>query len=1163
MGPSRFLLASLIAALLASPGWAQATPKVSDLDSVFGKDGGVLVPYDELLRLIRGESTAPPPATVKRASTYVLVGAQVKGTADDAVVRCEATVDVDLVGSGGWVLVPVGLDEAALESAEVTRKTKTTKAIVGTVARLAERLPQGQRPRTSTGYGVLLRGLGRRTLRLTFTLPVRRQPGQASFSLTLPGAALSKLDVALPKGSLGPSVGGALASTPGKESLKGFFKANARATVRWTPRTRLAVRTPTAARKALVYAETDTAVRLEEGLLKTTSRVSYRVHQAPVSELRVRLPKGATFLNAKASIRGPRGEINLPLARYPRVVGPDVIVNLRSARQGEFAITLRLEQLLPEGATKLSIPAPQPLGAERSSGRVAVRASKILALEPSTTQGLSKKEATDFPANMLSSLGWSPGQDQPPLVYRYPRQPWSLQVAVRQVKAELEGRLFTLAVVRDEEIGLATTIQTTVRKRPIFSLRLALPEGYQLLEFGDPKQIRDRRIEDTGQGKVLVVHLARPLAPGVSHLTVFGLVRRDAEANEIKLPHLRLLGAVKQSGVIGVGASAHLRLSARAKEGLWALGLADLTKQGFPLGVKQGEELVFGYRHGQGEGLKATFAVEKRQPRVRARTETLVDAREDLVRVESKVRLDVEFAGILSVRIEGPAGLKNVLVFDRGGIAATDVVVKGDTATWTLTLQGKRSGSFVLGYHYAVKLDDFTAGQQKVVTLAPLKVLDCARQTEEIAVKKHENLVLADRSRELVETRDPREVAQGLRRSGVIRAYRVQGWPYRLSLEITKYDFRSPEGILVRHLHQDEVVTDKGGLQAEAIIKLQNRAAQYLRVLMPAGAVVRGLMVNGKKEPWREGEAKDGRPTILIVLGQVTKARQGEPFQVRIRYKAPLAIPGAVGAIEPTALAFPTKEGWVPVARHTRTLYLPEGYAYLSFGVEGTKHFAEQGVWTTLTGWLRALRGQPIRPRQLKRGARATQQAIARLKAMSGQRAGLYEPLEAPHGRTPYLFERLDGGLKVSVQAMAWPLFYLLDLLILLAVVAAGFVLDKKKLVPSPWLFPLVAGAIALTGGAVAGRALEPFFAAAFLGAVGLVAFFLLRGAVRELTERRTERKVERTEREAQVARERAAAAEAEARLQEVSQPEPEPEPVGAGASSPSSASPGGSAEGQ
>jgi len=1146
----RAALPLLLAAALLSPALttsAQARePSRGDLERVFGPDGSVLVSYDELLRLIRGESSdpTPPRRDPPRPNTPTLVGAAFECRVEGSLVRCAGTLDIDLVGGEGWTIVPLGLDEAALTSAEVGGQP----AVVGALAELARRAPAARKPARTSGYGVLLSGKGRRTLRLELTVPYARTAGRASFQLRLPATALNRVTLSLDEGS-GPRARGSLSSQGEERSLTAFYPAAARLDVTWTPRSERAEPTGTVALDPLLYAETDAAVKLEEGVLHTDARISYRVHQAPIRTLRIALPPGATFLSAQG----------VSFARYPQTQkqGERQIVTIELARptRSPFQIDLRCEQLLPEGAKELQISSPEPLGTERNSGRVAVRAARFLRLEPRTQQGLSKLEVSDFPhADLLGRLGWQAkdeGQSgEPPLVFRYPRQPWSLEVVTRQVQAEVSARLFSLGVVRDDEIGLATTAKIEVRERPVFDLSFALPANFALLDIANSERVRDHRVEERGDQRVLVIQMARPLAVGQHSFTLFGSLRRANEAGALaRVEPLRLLGAKKQDGLLGVAAASHLQLSLANKQALWPLSLGDLARGGYVFAAGPNEELAFGFRHGDPAESQAEFNVSQREPRVRVERETLVDFQEDQVRVASTLRFQVDYAGVQQVRLRGPRALKDALVFAREGITGSDVAVEGDEATWTVSLQGKRQGRFTLRCSYKIKLDGFAAGQQKRVTLAPLEILDCARQTEDIALRKHENLVLSESGRALVESRHPRELAESLRQPGTIRAYRVQGWPYQLSLLVTKYDFRAPEGILIRHLHQAEVVEEAGGLQAEAIISVQNRSQQYLRVQLPPGAEMRRLKVDGRAVNWRQGDADPAAPNrrvVLIDLGAVTRSSQGAPFQVRMRYKVPapaFPVPGAFGSLEPLALAFPLdapKAGAeaagapqrVSIARHTRTLYLPQSYAYLSFDVEGTKHFAERGVWSTLTGWLRALRGQPLRPSAQRQGARAAEAAIARLSAMGGRQAGVYEPLDPPRDAKPYLFERLDGGLSLRVTAMAWPLFYLLDFLILAAVIVAGFLVDKKQLLPSAWILPLAVVAVSMTGGAVAGRAFEPFFAAAFLGGVGLIAFFLLRGVVREVTERQAERNAERTEREAQVARARAQAAEAEATLQ-------------------------------
>jgi len=143
---------------------------------------------------------------------------------------------------------------------------------------------------------------------------------------------------------------------------------------------------------------------------------------------------------------------------------------------------------------------------------------------------------------------------------------------------------------------------------------------------------------------------------------------------------------------------------------------------------------------------------------------------------------------------------------------------------------------------------------------------------------------------------------------------------------------------------------------------------------------------------------------------------------------------------------------------------------------------------------------------------------------------------------TPKLFEKLDNPTHLNVSYSSWSLFYILDVLVLIAVVAGGVLLDSRKLL-SPLVYVPAVGGLMLLGAIFGGTAYDPFFASGFVGSLGLGAFFLGRAAWRELTVNRHARRLEELNEEAQVARARAQAAEAEARLRGEA-----PAPVGAAA---------------
>ena len=1144
-------LLGLLLAVSAAPALAQdrGQPRrertvyvpIEKFDQVFDKEkGGVFVPYHELLELLKKAGQQPvTPATPDDPAPpadYVLVGAQLKGTAGERVVQFEATFDVEVLQKDEWVVVPIGLGEAALED---VRTAAGQRAVVGPLSTLLQEVAR-RRPankpaaQPGPGYGIVVKGAGRLQTTARFAVPIQSKPGESSFALSLPSAALTNFEVALPQSGLRVRVDNALAteeSSLQKEDqtrVRAYFGAASQARVTWNPRPK---EIEGEKRDPLLFAETETSLYLDEGVLQTTTRIRYRILQAPCGEFKLSVPKGYTLLSVS-------GE-NMSQDPVPEdgAEAQTITVRLHDKAKDAYELTVRLEKILGEGAQDLAFPRVVTLGTERESGVLAARSSRFLTLEPAQLKGVSQVDASGIPASLAQDLKYARGEERPPLVFRYLRQPWSIQLKSAAIEPEVDGKVMTLAMLRDGEVGLASTVLYTIRKRGIFGVRVKVPQGAQIVDCQPQGLIKDWRV----QGEVLQVDFNGQVQPGDFALTILGSLNRRADQVEgaLELPRFALLDVKKETGVLALGSARHLQLSKTETGGLIPEAVADLPGLGFPHGARSAEEeLVFAFRYLKPEAVKANFSVKKREPKVTARAEVLVDAQEDLVRVETRMIWTVEYAGIEQVKLRVPLALasEEQLKIEGEGIkdkSSAPEQQEGEPkhAIWTVSLQGKRMGEIPLVFRYDIKLDDLAPGQKREVTLHELQALGVFTETGDVGLKKHENLVITV-APTMMERRDKRELPEALRRQGPIQAYRYVSHPHQLVLSLIKYDFKAPLGILINHLHLDEVVGKDGKVQVEAWLSLQNNAEQFLKVELPEDADFVGLMVDGKAEEWSQGPREAGKPQqVLIHLGEITKVRREEPFQVRLRYDLPgagaLSGSGALATIVP---GFPLSEGQqVPVARLTRDLYLPPDLSYLEFDTDATKHFEEQSLWEEL----KQLLGVPTGRERVRAydGAQAAENAVQTVKTMVSQQdpGSQYRPLELP-GLRPYLFEKLDAPTRLSVRYMSWPVFYLLDVLVLVAIVAAGVLLDARKLVPAVAYVP-VAAALMLLGATFGGKALEPFAASGFVGALGLGGFFLLRGVWRELTVLRHERRVAELAQEAQVAKARAQAAEAEARL--------------------------------
>jgi hypothetical protein len=168
--------------------------------------------------------------------------------------------------------------------------------------------------------------------------------------------------------------------------------------------------------------------------------------------------------------------------------------------------------------------------------------------------------------------------------------------------------------------------------------------------------------------------------------------------------------------------------------------------------------------------------------------------------------------------------------------------------------------------------------------------------------------------------------------------------------------------------------------------------------------------------------------------------------------------------------------------------------------------------------------------------------AIATTESMISQAIDSTQQYPALERRNvvPKLFSKLDGRARLKVAFVRWPLFYVLDIAALVAVVAMGVALERRGKVRAVAYAPIAAGAMLLLA-AFGGASLEPFFESGLIGAVGLGAFWLCRATWRELTVERHRRRLEVLAAEAQVAKARAAALEAE---EHGTRPTPPPAPT-------------------
>ncbi|HZU99861.1 MAG TPA: hypothetical protein VFF73_24320, partial [Planctomycetota bacterium] len=850
----------------------------SKLDEIFDEKGGVFLPASELKKLIERldaltqntqiQATEPSPP-----APYVHVSSRYKGSADENVARFEGTFEFEVLEKKKWVEIPLGIGkDVSLEEA----KTQDGKrAIV--------------RQAADGSFTLLAQGAGPLTVTAKFTAAIKKdRPGQRSIELRLARAALSNFDIDLPEQGLRVDVSPSLGTSPSTDAAGNKTHVTAYlgtgdgpVAVTWYPKPK----DIDSNLKPRVVSDLWTALRLDEGVAKAIVRANYTVEQASTDTFRILVPAGWKVLEpVSAGMREHEFE------EASHVLRVSYHERVKAAK-----LEFHLERPCDD-AGKFEFPIVKTLDAERETGVLAAATSSFLKLEASKVTGLSQIDPSEIPPLLVADMKKEEG-DRPPLGFRYLKNDYRLELQTSKVEPEVEGKVFALATVKDEEISYFATINYEIKKRGIFGVKIKLPAGFTNVDCGDEQTVksavpRDALPSEKWDGQILDVEFARQARPGPFSLRLTGSIPRK-DATKLGLPVLALDGVTKETGVLAVAAQKHLRATTAAQpSGLVPVAVNELPGLGFPYGTQENEELVFGWRYGK-PGAQAALEIAKREPKVTASCEQVANADLDRINVDGDIRFKVEFAGIDHVRLRVPRELNTETAFK---ITAEQPIKekkftaqeKEQTGIWDVELQAKREGTFKLHFHYEIKLADMSAGVPRDVALHEVEVLDCARESGDIALLKHENLVISDGKTDGLETRHPtRELPETLAKLGGFRGYHYVAHPYTLELHVIKYDFQAPLGKIVEHLHLDEVMLRDGTEQAEAWIRLRNNQSQFLRVLMPKGCDVFSPVLVGGKEvtPSKFVLASDPEHAgVDIMLPEETR-RGDAPVLVRVRYQ--------------------------------------------------------------------------------------------------------------------------------------------------------------------------------------------------------------------------------------------------------------------------------------
>lgn len=361
-----------------------------------GKDATVDLPWKEFKALLEWSVKREaqlreegPPSPVN----YVVISSQYKGELTASEGKFTRVLKLDVLRKKGWKRIPV---------------------LPGNVAIMSKKLPEGVYL-NSTGkhYELLTRNSGEMEVELEFSVAVRQVDGVNHLGFSSVPVCSSVLDLSLDRENIDVKVAGAQSqvtrSQQGKTIVAAAIPSCMKIAVSWQRALPKVEAAPTK-----LYAETQTLVRVADGMLVCDELVKYNILHTPVRELNLTVPKGVSVLTVSGgSVQDWRVDDKGQL-----------LVVLSAEKIGEYFMSIRYEAPSKE---KAFVPVIHPVGVERERGFIGVAAIANVEIDASDVSNATRIDVRKLPAGIAALT------KQPVLLgFRYLTEKFNIALSIQK-----------------------------------------------------------------------------------------------------------------------------------------------------------------------------------------------------------------------------------------------------------------------------------------------------------------------------------------------------------------------------------------------------------------------------------------------------------------------------------------------------------------------------------------------------------------------------------------------------------------------------------------------------------------------------------------------------------------------------------------------------------
>ncbi len=836
------------------------------LRDVFDKqDASVVVPYADYIKML--ERMMEPQAG--RQVDAVITSAEYKAIVEGDVARVAVEMSV-LVTGKPWVKVPVTFGEAAIG------KIESDKGKV---------LLQG----TGNGkYQLLFSEAGEHTVTMELVARVRTSPQGRSLQLTTPQVGITNFELTVPQAdqtvTISPNqVVQKLDAKGDTTRIKANVGSTGRITAQWIPRASAKPQMD-----LLTSVSNSLQVRIDEGLLHRTAKMTFDVLRGEISELSFVVPAGDRILDVTSNANQVR-----KWSSEKQDKRQVVKVQLLAPTEDDVVLEIHTEQTLPDGELRIggiaadgTVHGIHALEVVRESGQISVVSSNELAVN------VVKQERVTRTTQTNRGFGW-----------RFYGSDMEVTVSANTIEPRVMAQQYAQYTITDDnELKLTSYFSYQVDRAGIFELTVTVPAGLTI-DNVQGTQVSDFNVANDR----LTITLAAKQLGGVRVVINAHTDFAAATENALPFPFLQADSVARETGTVSIAAPPSVEV---VTEDDSISGL--FPANNIPRRAQQaGTRLVSMWTYNKAP-VAMSASLRRKPPRLNALANTSVSVQPKVTTVNTRLQFEIQNAGIDTFRFAVPEASGDALrITSPAAIKQqTRAGAEDGWVTWTVVMQQKEQKAAVLNVAYdlttagadnegaadGAAADDDQPAAPIESAIQPLRVLSAGEDADiepvqvkgEVAISKDHSLsVTATTDGADIEVIDVRELSTADTEANL--AYRYFQQDSTINISAVKYAIKSVVETVVNRaavevqLGRDSMAT----YLCRYVITSSER--QRLFISMPADAELLDQMVDGTRvslTPVEQGVNTDGWESFYVNLGTaVSGSGANKAFRLTLHFR--------------------------------------------------------------------------------------------------------------------------------------------------------------------------------------------------------------------------------------------------------------------------------------